>query len=98
MEKKLNFNSLKKLNSHLKKKIKILTHITMTKLCQTLILRKGRVLLGTWKKGPFAGRVTGLIGKSKNSSETPEMVAKRQCTDLAQGKKEKKILCSSDII
>ena len=56
----------------------------MTKLCQTLILRKGRVLLGTWKKGPFAGRVTGLIGKSKDSKETPEMVAKRQCTDLAQ--------------
>ena len=72
----------------------------MTKLCQTLILRKGRVLLGTWKKGPFAGRVTGLIGKSKNSSETPEMVAKRQCTDLAQGKKENifQRLCSSDII
>ena len=56
----------------------------MTKLCQTLILRKGRVLLGTWKKGPFAGRVTGLLGKAKTEDETPEMVSQRKCQELAQ--------------
>ena len=56
----------------------------MTKLCQTLIVRKGRVLLGTWKKGPFAGRVTGLLGKAKFDQETPEMVSQRKCLELAQ--------------
>lgn len=56
----------------------------MTKLCQTLIVRKGRILLGTWKKGPFAGRVTGLLGKTKFDAETPEQVAKRQCFELAE--------------
>jgi hypothetical protein len=55
----------------------------MTKLCQTLILRKGRVLLGTWKKGPFAGRVTGLLGKASCDDETPEMVSERKSLELA---------------
>ena len=56
----------------------------MTKLCQTLIVRKGRILLGTWKKGPFAGRITGLLGKTKFDDQTPEQVAQRQCLELAE--------------
>ena len=42
------------------------------------------MLLGTWKKGPFAGRVTGLLGKAKFDQETPEMVSQRKCLELAQ--------------
>ena len=42
------------------------------------------LLTGTWKKGPFAGRVTGLLGKAKFDQETPEMVSQRKCLELAQ--------------
>ncbi len=39
-----------------------------TTLAQTLICRGGKVLLGTWKTGPFAGRVSGLLGEARAPS------------------------------
>lgn len=40
----------------------------MTFLVQTLVLREGRVLLGRWRRGPFAKRVTGLLGSALGPS------------------------------
>lgn len=34
----------------------------MAHLVQTLILRDRRVLLGRWRHGAFAGRITALLG------------------------------------
>ena len=37
-------------------------------LVQTLLLREGRVLLGRWRRGPFAQRLTGLLGSAAGPS------------------------------
>lgn len=59
-----------------------------TVLVQTLITRRNQVLLGRWRpgSGPFAGRLTGVLGQAKappgGPPPTPEAAAAAACSEL----------------
>eukprot|EP00927_Polykrikos_kofoidii_P062146 TRINITY_DN56961_c0_g1_i1.p1 TRINITY_DN56961_c0_g1~~TRINITY_DN56961_c0_g1_i1.p1 ORF type:complete len:329 (+),score=63.84 TRINITY_DN56961_c0_g1_i1:58-987(+) len=59
-----------------------------TLLVQTLVVRGGQVLLGRWRpgSGPFAGRVTGMLGSVVSSRgkalPSPESAASTICSQL----------------
>lgn len=50
-------------------------------LAQALILRGSHVLLGRWKAGAFAGRISGLLGDYP--AALPRAAAVQACSDLA---------------
>ena len=56
------------------------------RLIQTIIVRRERVLLGRWKKGPFEGRYSGFIGErigEGTERESVEEAAARTVRDLS---------------
>ena len=55
--------------------LKLLSEMRRKHLVQTLIrsTKENKILLGRWNRGPFQGRVSGLLGQAE--SETPQKAA-----------------------